>query len=147
MGASPSMDCGHEPPMMTTTTMMMVRGAARTRRRSGRLRQDGEDLVLTEDEHVIAFDLDVGAGGLSKQDLVAHLDVERELGSVLEDLAVADGQDLTLLRLLLGGVGDDDPAPGGLLLLDAADEQTVVKRSYFHEVSLSFVSARLRRRG
>ena len=99
-----------------------------------RLRQHGQDFVLAQDQDVLAVDLDVGPGVLSEQDLVADLDVEGDLGAVLEDLAVADGEDLALLRLLLGRVGDDDPALGRLLLLDAADQQTVVKRTYFRHV-------------
>ena len=39
---------------------------------------DREDFVLAEDEDLLAVDLDVGAGVLPEQDLVAHLDVERD---------------------------------------------------------------------
>ena len=75
-----------------------------------------------------------------KRILSPDLDVEGELGPVVEDLAVAHGEDLALLGLLLGRVGDDDPSLGGLLLLDAADQQAVVKRTYFHVSLLQSVS-------
>jgi hypothetical protein len=44
-------------------------------------------------------------------------------------LAGSDGVDLALLGLLLGGVGDDDPALGRLLLLDPLNQDAIVKRS------------------
>jgi len=59
-----------------------------------------------------------------------------DLGAVVEDLAVTDRQHLALLWLLLGRVGDDDPSPGRLLLLDAANDETIVQRAYFHGVLL-----------
>ena len=71
-----------------------------------------EDVVLAEDDVLDAVDLDLGAGVLAEQDAVARLHVERADLAVLEDLAVADGDDLALDRLLLGGVGDDDAALG-----------------------------------
>ena len=43
-----------------------------------------------------------------------------------------DGEDLALHRLLLGGVGDDDPALGLLLLLDPPDGDAVVQRPELH---------------
>src|SRR4051812_9370116 len=103
--------------------------------REGRSGEHGQDLVFAEDQDVLALEPDVRARVLSEQDLVAHLHVQGDLRPVVEDPAVADGEDLALLRLLLGRVGDDDPAPGRLLLLDAADDQTIVQRAYFHGVS------------
>ena len=100
-----------------------------------RLREHGQHFVLAEDEDVLALDADVGARILAEKDLVAHLHVEGDLGPVVEDLAVPDGQDLALLRLLLGRVGDDDAALGGLLLLDAANDQTIVQRAYLPGVT------------
>jgi hypothetical protein len=45
--------------------------------------------------------------------------------------ARADGDDLALLRLLLGGVRDDDATLGLLLRVNAADDDTVVQRTNF----------------
>jgi len=59
----------------------------------GRLRQHGQDFVLAEDQDILTIDLDLGPGVLSEEDLVAHLDVQGDLGAVLENLAVSDGQD------------------------------------------------------
>jgi hypothetical protein len=51
------------------------------------------------------------------------LDVQADLLRVDQNLAATYGDDLALLRLLLGAVGNDDPTLDLLLLLDPADEQ------------------------
>ena len=84
------------------------------------LGEDREDVVLAEEDVLLAVDLDLGARVLAEEDLVARLHVERDDLAVLEDLARADGDDDALERLLLGGVGDDDPALGLLLFLRCA---------------------------
>ena len=52
--------------------------------------------------------------------------------AVLITRAGADGDDLALLRLLLGGVGNDDAAGGLHLRIDTANDDTIVKRTKFH---------------
>ena len=52
--------------------------------------------------------------------------------AVVAHLALADGDDLALLGLLLGGVGDDDPALRLLFLVDALDEDAVLERTDLH---------------
>jgi len=65
--------------------------------------------------------------------------VELPDGPVLEDLAVADGDDFALDRLLLRGVRDDDPALGLLFFFDALDEDAVLQRTNVgHGDSLRF---------
>src|SRR5260370_23508215 len=96
---------------------------------------DGQDLVFAQDQELFAVDLDVGPGIFAEEDLVAGLDIESQLGAVLEDLAVAHLDDLPLLGLLLGGVGDDDSPLDGLLFLDSTDQQAVVKRTNLHRAS------------
>src|SRR5215475_3705819 len=93
---------------------------------------DAEDVVLADDEVLLALDLDLGAGVLVEEHPVAPLDLERLELAVLEHLALADGDHLALARLLLGGVGDDDPSLGLLLLLDALDENAVLERTDLH---------------
>ena len=51
---------------------------------------------------------------------------------VLARLAVADSEDLAALRLLLGGVGEDDAAGGRLLLLYRLDDQPIAQRLELH---------------
>ena len=43
------------------------------------------------------------------------------------------GDDFALLRLFLGGVGDDDPAGRLFLGLDAADEHAIMERTEGHK--------------
>ncbi len=93
---------------------------------------DRHDVFLAHHEELLAVDLDLGAGVLAEQHLVADLDVERAHVAVLEDLALADGDDLAADRLLGRGVGDDDAAGGRTLLFRALDDDAVVQRTDLH---------------
>ena len=88
--------------------------------------ENREHFVLAHDEVLLAVDLDLLAGVLAEQDRVAVLHVERLTVAVFLDLAGAHGDDLPLLRLFLGGVGDDDPADLLFALLDALNDDAVV---------------------
>src|SRR3990167_6553366 len=59
---------------------------------------------------------------------------EGELLAVLGHLARPDGDHLALLRLLLGGVGDNDVAVLVVLLLETPDEHAVMERAQLHLV-------------
>ena len=93
------------------------------------LLDDGEDFVLAQDGVLDVIDLDLGAGVLADQDRVALLDVELDALAVVVELAFADGDDFGLLRLLFGGVGDDDAAANLLLRVLAPDDDAVVQRA------------------
>ena len=80
------------------------------------------------------FDLDLGAGVLAEQDLVADLDVERDDLAVVVDLALADRDDLALLRLFLRGVGDDDAALGLLFLRDPLHDDAILQWPNLHSL-------------
>ena len=70
---------------------------------------------------------------LRVQDGVADLDVERGVGAlVVAPAAGADGEDFALLRLLLGGVGDDQTGCGGLLGLVGLDDDAVIEGLEIH---------------
>jgi len=94
--------------------------------------ENRQDFLFTHDEEFLAVELDLLAGVLPEQDRVAGLDVQVDAASVVLDLAGADGDDLALLRLLLGGVRNDDSADLLFALVDALDEDPVVERSGFH---------------
>src|SRR5262245_55758174 len=91
---------------------------------------DPEDVFLTHDEDLLAVDDDFRPRVLAEQDAVPCLDVGGDELAVVARLALADGDDLPLLGLLLGGIGDDD-APGALLfrLLQSLDDQPVGQRA------------------
>src|SRR5271165_4619324 len=90
--------------------------------------QNAENFFLTHNEEFLAIDLDLSSRILAEQDAVAGLDVEREHLALVIRLALANGNDFTLLGLFLGGVRDDDATPYGFALFDAAHQNAVVKR-------------------
>src|SRR3989454_6878169 len=93
---------------------------------------DAEDVLLAEDQVLLAVELDLGAGVLAEQHPVAGFHVEGHHLSVLL-LARADSDHLSLLRLFLGRIGDDDAAHALLLLLlDPPDDHPVVQRANPH---------------
>src|SRR5699024_6788231 len=90
---------------------------------------DREDVARGEDQVLLAAVLDLGAAELGVDDAVADGDVHGDtLVTVVVETAGADGNDLALLRLLLGGVRDDEAGRGGLLGLDALDDDPVLER-------------------
>src|SRR5438132_1509160 len=92
-----------------------------------------EDVLIAHDEVLLAVDLDLRSGVLAEQDPVADLHVERQHLAVLVHLALADGDHLTLLRLLLGGVRNDDAALGLLdRLLEALHDDAILKWPDLH---------------
>src|SRR6478672_8076779 len=106
-----------------------LRRSGRLLGRRGRAFDDAHDVGFLHDEEVLTVDLDLGAGPLAEEDAVALLDVERDQLAVFVAGAGADGDDLAFLRLLLGGVGDDDAAFGAFFAFDALDDDAVVQRT------------------
>src|SRR5712664_2388885 len=100
------------------------------------LLENGEDIFLAHDQVLLVIELHLGAGVLPEQDLVPGLHVERAHLTLVGDLAVADGDHLALLRLLLGRVGDDDPAFLGLFLLEPLHQKPIVQRTNLHTLLL-----------
>src|SRR6266404_3636669 len=96
------------------------------------LDQHPHDVALFHDEVLNAIDFDLGARPFAEQDAVADLDVDRDELAALVAAARSNGDDLALLRLLLGGVGNDDATSGLRLGIDSLDDNAVVKRSEFH---------------
>ena len=89
----------------------------------------------SKDHVLIAVDLDLLAAVLAVDDDVADLDVERDtLLAVVVALALADGDDLALLRLLLGGVGEDQTGLGLLLGLRRLDDHAIAQRLEIHRL-------------
>src|SRR6187200_889634 len=110
-------------PIVTlTASASLFTPASRARRASssnlsslgiGSAPDDGEHVAAGEDQQILAIDGDLGAAVLRVQDRLVDLDVERDhLTGVLGPLAGSDGEDLALLRLLLGGVRDHQAGCG-----------------------------------
>jgi hypothetical protein len=65
---------------------------------------------------------------------IAFFDINRNELAGLIAAAWANGDDLALRRLFLGGIRDDDAVSGFLLGLDARDDDAVVKWTKLHGV-------------
>ena len=65
-------------------------------------------------------------GVLAEEDRVAFLHVEGDDLAVFLDLALAGGDHLALLRLFLGGVGDDDASDDLFAFLEALHDDPVM---------------------
>ena len=67
---------------------------------------DAQNFVFSHDEILVAVQLDLLPRILTEQYGVTSLDIEGGQRAVVLDLTFADGEDLPLLRLFLGGVGN-----------------------------------------
>ena len=99
---------------------------------------DAHDVGFLHDQQFLTIDLDFGAGPLAEQHLVALLDVERRQLTGLVAPAGPYGDDLALLRLLLGGVRNDDAGLRLLLAFEATDDDAVMQGTELH-VSASYL--------
>src|SRR6185503_3012990 len=91
--------------------------------------ENAEDVLLLHDQVLLAVQLDLAARILAKEDAVALLHVEGDGATFVAGPAGSDGDDLALLRLFLGAVGNEDAAVLLLLLGDALHEQAVMQRA------------------
>ena len=90
---------------------------------------DAQDFVFPHDEVLLTIELDLLPRVLPEEDKVAGLDVERDALAVVLRLAVPGGDDPALLRLLFGGVRDDDSADLLFAFVEALDDEAVVEWS------------------
>src|ERR671919_1627635 len=105
------------------------------------LLHDRKYVTGREDEHVLAFDGDLGAAVLAVEDGVAHAHTDGDdLAGLLGALARAHGQDLALLRLLLGCIGNDQSAGGRLPALTGLYDDAIVEGLQVHACRLHWRS-------
>src|SRR5580698_1851603 len=98
------------------------------RRAQHLLLEDAEDFFFAHDEELFTIELDLGAGVLTEEDGVASLDVEREDLAFIVGLALANRDNLALLGLFLGRIGDDDAAADALALFQTTNQDAVMQR-------------------
>ena len=79
-------------------------------RRSAGLFYDRQNVALTDDSVLLAVHLDLGAGVLAGDDLLALLDLHLDFLAI-NDAAGADLDDLRYLRLFLSGCGQNGLPP------------------------------------
>jgi len=82
---------------------------------------------------IVAFEPDFGATVLAEKNGVANLDVAGAYFPVLEDLALTDGDNLSLNGFFGRCVGNDNAARRGAILLHALHDDTVMQRTDLHE--------------
>src|SRR5690606_7867080 len=92
------------------------------------LLDDSEHVTGGEDQVLLAAVLHLGAAVLGVQHGVPDRDVERGPLAGVADPPRADSEDGALLRLLLRGVGNDDPRRRGGLRLVRLDPNPVLER-------------------
>src|SRR5262245_6974697 len=90
---------------------------------------DREDVLFSEDEQLVAVDLDLVACVRGEDHPVARLHLDGRALAVVEKLAVADRLHDSLARLFLRLLGEDDPSLGLLLGVETADDDLVVERT------------------
>src|SRR5438105_1101811 len=93
---------------------------------------DRQDVVLGHDQVVLAVQRDLIAGVGREQHAVSLLDLEWGTLTVVEQFAIAQAQDLALLRLFLGRVRQDNTAGCFFFGLESLDHDLVVERYNFH---------------
>src|SRR4029077_4405248 len=84
------------------------------------------------DDEFLTIDLDLAARPLAEQDPVAGLDVEGMQLAVLPAGPRPDRDHFALHGLFLGGVGYNNAAGRLFILLDAADQDTVLQWPELH---------------
>src|SRR5215208_6688668 len=97
-----------------------------------RLLDNAHDVGLLHDQEVLAVDAHLGARPFAEQNAIAGLDVQGDDLAALVASTRTGGDDFALLRLLLGGIRNDDAAFRLLLRFDTADDDAVVQRTELH---------------
>src|SRR4029077_13994071 len=90
-----------------------------------------QDFLFTEDEVLLAVDIDVDARVFAEEDAVTDFHIECHAMAFF-NLASSDGHYFTLMRFFFRRIGDNDPAFRGRFLLQPAYEDAIVQRSDIH---------------
>src|SRR5919199_3822212 len=111
-----------------------------TARRSARIvwvrrlllrKHNAQDILLREDEIVFVFDLQLVAGVLGKEHLIARLDAHRDEPAVVVSPSGTDADHLALHRPLFGGcVGEVHPTTSPFFFRLGLDEGSIGQWSY-----------------
>ena len=86
---------------------------------------DTQKIALLHDQELLAVELDLGAGPFAEQHTISRRNLERHDGALFIAGARSDRDDLTLGRLLLDRVGNDDPASRFLERGDTTDDDAL----------------------
>src|SRR5690606_32587256 len=86
-----------------------------------------QDVILPQHENFFIIHFHGLAGVLSKQNLVAYLDLHCLHGAVGEPLARAHGHDLAVFGLFSSGIRNDDARGSLAFLFEALDDNPIVQ--------------------
>src|SRR5471032_1503108 len=100
------------------------------------LDDDRHDVFFAHDHQFLAVHFDGLAGVFAEQDAVAYFDIQRTDFAVVEDFAIADGQDFALIRFFGGCVRNDQVGGSFGFLVEAFDDDAIVQRAKVHKNSL-----------
>src|SRR6188508_1777113 len=98
----------------------------------GDVLEHAENVAFLHKEKLFPVDRNFGAGPLAEQHAIARFYIEGLDISLLVRSAGAYGDDFALLRLLLGGIRNDNAALGPLVLLDPAYDDAVMQWTKLH---------------
>src|SRR5262249_54241877 len=113
--------------------------AHRVRRPLG---EDSHDVGRFHYEEFFAIEFDLGAGPLAEQLAIAGLDFECNKIAGLVTATRPNGNDFTLLRLLLGGIRNDNAARGLFLGINALDHHAVMQGTKLEFAHVFLVGAK-----
>src|SRR5438132_9453521 len=89
-----------------------------------RVVHDREHIGLAKDQQLFGVDGDFGTAVLPVENLVPDLELHRD-ADILLIASGADSDDLALLRLFLGGVGNKETAAHLLRVLERPDDDAI----------------------
>src|SRR5262249_29076963 len=92
-----------------------------------RLGDHAHDVGLLHDQELLTVELDLGARPLAEKHAIARLHVDGDELAAFVTASRANSDDFAFLRLLFGGVGNDDAAFGLLFGVNAAHDNAVVQ--------------------
>lgn len=99
------------------------------------LANDSHNVGFFHDQQVFTVDLDFCTAPFSEKDTVAFFHVKLAKAAVIIACAGTDGNDFAFGGFLCRGIGDDDPARCLSVFFYALNNNAVMQRTKFHNVS------------
>src|SRR5690554_459044 len=119
--------CQSEQCLKNTDSAGSMRGHRPVAAQRSSVVDDGQNLVLAQDQQLLAPNGDLGAGIAAEQDFVAFFDLHLRVRAVVVELARPGGANDALKRLLFGRLGNDNSAGALLVAGNTLDQDTIVK--------------------
>jgi hypothetical protein len=101
----------------------------------GELFDDSHDVFLAKNKELFAIDFYGLAGIFAEQDFLADFDTDSSDAAIVEELAVTDCKDFTLIRFFASVVRDHNAGGSFALLIQALNDHAIVQWTQFHQIS------------